>query len=80
MRVSGTATNSAGVTGPSDVTLTIIDDDDPPTVTLDLMPTSIGENGGSTTVTARLNRTSSETTTVTVSATAVSPAVAGISH
>ena len=77
VRVSGTATNSAGVTGPSDVTLTIIDDDDPPTVTLDLMPTSIGENGGSTTVTARLNRTSSETTTVTVSATAVSPAVAG---
>ncbi len=77
VRVSGTATNSAGVTGPSDVTLTIIDDDDPPTVTLDLMPTSIGENGGSTTVTARLNRTSSETTTVTVSATAVSPAVSG---
>ena len=75
VRVSGTATNSAGVTGPSDVTLTIIDDDDPPTVMLDLMPTSIGENGGSTTVTARLNRTSSETTTVTVSATAVSPAV-----
>ena len=77
VRVSGTATNSAGVTGPSDVTLTIIDDDDPPTTTLDLMPTSIGENGGSTTVTARLNRTSSETTTVTVSATAVSPAVSG---
>ena len=77
VRVSGTATNSAGVTGPSDVTLTIIDDDDPPTTTLDLMPTSIGENGGSTTVTARLNRTSSETTTVAVSATAVSPAVSG---
>ena len=77
VRVSGTATNSAGVTGPSDVTLTIIDDDDPPTVTLELMPTSIDENGGSTTVTARLDRVSSETTTVTVSATAVSPAVEG---
>ncbi len=77
VRVSGTATNSAGVTAPSDVTLTIIDEDDPPTVTLELMPTSIDENGGSTTVTARLNRTSSETTTVTVSATAVSPAVSG---
>ncbi len=75
VRVSGTATNSAGVTGPSDVTLTIIDEDDPPTVTLELMPASIDENGGSTTVTARLNRTSSETTTVTVSAMAVSPAV-----
>ena len=77
VRVSGTATNSAGVTAPSDVTLTIIDEDDPPTVTLELVPTSIDENGGSTTVTARLNRTSSETTTVTVSATAVSPAVGG---
>ena len=77
VRVSGAATNSAGVTGPSDVTLTIIDDDDPPTVTLELMPTSIDENGGSTTVTARLDRVSSETTTVTVSATAVSPAVEG---
>ena len=76
VRVSGTATNSAGVTAPSDVTLTIIDEDDPPMVTLELMPTSIEENGGSTTVTVRLNRTSSETTTVTVSATAVSPAVA----
>ena len=75
VRVSGTATNSAGVTAPSDVTLTIIDEDDPPTVTLELMPASIDENGGSTTVTARLNRTSSETTTVTVSAMAVSPAV-----
>ena len=77
VRVSGTATNSAGVTGPSDVTLTIIDDDDPPTVTLELMPTSIDENGGSTAVTARLDRVSSETTTVTVSAPAVSPAVEG---
>ena len=77
VRVSGTASNSARVTGPSDVTLTIIDEDDPPTVTLELMPTSIDENGGSTTVTARLNRTSSETTTVTISAMAVSPAVSG---
>ena len=34
-------------------------------------------NGGVSTVTARLDRESSETTTVTVSATAVSPAVAG---
>ena len=48
-----------------------------PTVTLQLMPTSISENGGSTTVTARLSHTSGATTTVTVSATAVTPAVAG---
>ena len=48
-----------------------------PTVTLQLMPTSISENGGSATVTARLSHTSGATTTVTVSATAVTPAVAG---
>ena len=49
----------------------------PPSVTLQLMPTSISENGGSATVTARLSHTSGETTTVTVSATAVTPAVSG---
>ena len=49
----------------------------PPSVTLQLMPTSISENGGSATVTARLSHTSGETTTVTVSDTAVSPAVSG---
>ena len=48
-----------------------------PSVTLQLMPTSISENGGSATVTARLSHTSGETTTVTVSATAITPAVAG---
>ena len=48
-----------------------------PSVTLQLMPTSISENGRSSTVTARLSHTSGETTTVTVSATAVSPAVSG---
>ena len=48
-----------------------------PTVTLQLMPTSISENGGSATVTARLSHTSGAPTTVTVSATAVTPAVAG---
>ena len=48
-----------------------------PSVTLQLMPTSISENGGSATVTASLSQVSGETTTVTVSATAVSPAVEG---
>ena len=48
-----------------------------PTVTLQLMPTAIGENRGSATVTARLSLASTETTTVTVSAAAVSPAVEG---
>ena len=74
VRVSGTASNSQGVTGPADVTLTIVDDDTP-TVMLELSQTSIGENRGSTTVTARLNRVSSEMTMVRVSAAAVSPAV-----
>ena len=49
----------------------------PPSVTLQLMPTSISENGRSATVTARLSHASGETTTVTVSATAVTPAVSG---
>ena len=48
-----------------------------PSVTLQLMPTSISENGGATTVAAMLSHVSGETTTVTVSATAVSPAVSG---
>ena len=60
------------MTDPDDEELTITDDDDPPKVTLELMPTSIGENGGVSTVTASLDRASSAVTTVTVSATAVS--------
>ena len=44
-------------------------------VVLKLMPDSIGENGGVSTVTASLNRASSTVTTVTVSAMAVDPAV-----
>ena len=75
VRVSGSASNSQGVTDPADVTLTIVDDDPAPTVTLELSQTSISENGGSTTVTAKLNRVSSEMTMVRVSAAAVSPAV-----
>ncbi len=48
-----------------------------PSVTLQLMPTSTSENGGSSTVTASLSHTSTATTTVMVSAAAVSPAVSG---
>ena len=69
------ADNSQGVTAPSNVTLTITDDDATPQVTLVLMPDSIGENGGVSTITATLERASSEETTVTVSASADSPAV-----
>ena len=48
-----------------------------PSVTLLLTPDSIGENGGVSTVTASLDRTSSAVTTVTVSAMPVDPAVSG---
>ena len=71
--VSGTATSTETVTSPVDVTLTIEDDEDAPTVTLELSSTSILENGGSTIVTATLDRPSSAKTTVTVSATHMSP-------
>ena len=56
---------------------TIRDDDDAPVVTLVLTPSSIDEDGGSTAVTATLSNPSIEATTVTVSAVAASPAVAG---
>ena len=59
------------------VTVTIVDDDPEPVVTLELTPASISENGGSSTVTAELDRPSSQSTTVTVSAAAQTPAVAG---
>ena len=74
---SGTAANSEGVTDPDPVTLTVRDDDDTPAVTLTLAPDSISEAGGVATVTATLDHPSSEETTVTVTATPESPAVAG---
>ena len=75
--VNATAVNGHGIVPPVGVLLTITDDDPAPEVTMVLTPDSIGENGGSTTVTATLDRRSSNPTTVTVSAAAVDPAVAG---
>ena len=49
-----------------DVSVTTEDNDDAPTVTLALSPTSIAEMGGVATVTATLNRASGAVTTVTV--------------
>ena len=73
-----TLSNESGATlADAAATGTITDDDGPPAVTLVLTPASIGENGGRSTVTATLNRASSAATTVTVSATPVSPALAG---
>ena len=79
--VSGTVSLD-GVTAPADATLTIADDDEPapteaPVVTLVLTPGSIGENGGASTVTARVSPVSAEAFTVTVTAAAVDPAMAG---
>ena len=62
---------------PSEATVTVEDNDDTPAATLILTPTSIGENGGKGTVTASLDRASSADTTLTVSVSPVSPAVAG---
>ena len=58
---------------------TINDDDDAPTVTLALSPTSIMESGATNTsaVTATLNQASSQDTTITVAATAGTNAEAG---
>ena len=54
---------------------TIADNEDTPVVSVLLTPASIGENGEVSAVTARLSGTSSEPTTVTVSAAGVEPAV-----
>ena len=74
--VSGTVSGGNGVAAPSDVMLTITDDDDKPTVTLALSPTSITESSGVSTVTATLSGTSSEAVVVTVGATAGTGAAA----
>ena len=75
VKVDGTTTVPGfAVTG---TTLGITDDDASPTVTLSLSDTSIAEDGGVTTVTASLSHASSVATTVTVSVSPDSPAVAG---
>ena len=84
--VAATAANDLGATDPAGATLTITDDDPAPVVTLVLTPAAIDESDDSgttgteehrTMVTATLDRPSSEPTTVTVSAAAVTPAAAG---
>ena len=69
VRVSATAAGGNGAAAPLAATLTIRDDEGPPTVTLVLTPATIDESGtGSTAaVTATLNRASSAATTITVS-------------
>ena len=79
--VSGTV-SLTGVVEPSHVTLTITDDDEPPppvpaVVTLVLTPDTIAENRGASAVTATVSPASEESFSVTVSAVADAPAVAG---
>ena len=76
VRVSGIVSLS-GADAPVDVTLIITDEESSPVVTLMLTPQMISENGGVSTVTATVSPASSEAFTVTVSTSAVSPAVAG---
>ena len=74
--VAATVAGGDGASLSSAVTLTITDDDEVPTVTLVLMPSSISENAEVSTVSATLSHPSSAITTITVSAEAVSPATA----
>ena len=66
--ISATAENALKVTNPTSQTLTITDDDAPPTVTLALSAHVINESGvdNTVTVTARLDRASSAQIVVTV--------------
>ncbi len=74
VEVRGSAQGGRGVANPAAKTLTIIDDEEAPEVTLKLDPTSISEDGGKTTVTASLDGLSSEDVTLTVIADPVPPA------
>ena len=74
--VTGTTTSGLSVEPESGLSVKILDDDDPPAVTLVLDPDSIDEDGGESTVTATLDKPSIEDIEVTVSASPVSPAVA----
>ncbi len=76
--VSATVSGASGVAAPSSVTLTIEDDEALPTVTLALSSTSISESGAVSTVTATLSGVSSEAVTLTVAATGVTAAGAGV--
>ena len=66
--VAARAENTQGVDQPDGATLTVRDEDPAPTVTLELLDDEIAEDGGSTTVKARLSHPSSAPTTVTVAA------------
>ncbi len=74
--VSATGNDYAGETAAS-VAVTVNDNDGTPQISLVLTPAGIGEKGGSTTVTATMNGTSSQNVVLTVSAAAGTGAAAG---
>ena len=75
--VSATVSGGHGLSDPSSRVLTIRDDDDAPTLTLELSSYSISENGGVANVTASLSGPSSQDVVLVVSASPEPPAVSG---
>ena len=75
--VTGTTNSGLSVEPESGLTVTIEDDDDAPAVTLVLDPSSIAEDRGASTVTATLDRPSTEDISIAVSASPVSPTEPG---
>ena len=75
--VTGTTTSGLSVEPESGLTVKIEGDDDAPAVTLVLDPSSIAEDRGVSTVTATLDRPSTEDVSIAVSASPVSPAEPG---
>ena len=73
--MTATVSNDVGAGSVTGASLTLTDNEDLPEVTLALSPASILESSGVSTVTATLNRASSEAVTVTVGATGVTAAV-----
>ena len=73
--VAATAAGGHGVANPANAPLTLADDEATATAALVLTPASISENGGLSTVTATLSHPTTEAVTLTVTTTAVSPAV-----
>ena len=76
LMVTATAANTQGVNQPAGVALAITDDEAAPTPTLSLSSDTIGEDGGTATVSVQLDHASSEATTVTVTAAGADPKAA----
>ena len=75
--VSATLASAWSADAPVAATLTIRDDESPPTATLVLTPSAVSEAGGVATVTATLNSASAAAATLTVSAAPGANAMAG---